>query len=115
MSVREQQVNDALRVLDEMHRLCRIERGDYRERRRRLLESLRDATERVGRDTVRRAVPQTDATAADGTAPRRDGARRSDAHGTRSRRTVVRRVAACAFALGVLACAAVLCWFTMGA
>ena len=43
MSVREQQVNDALRVLDEMHRLCRIERDDYRQRRRRLLESLSDA------------------------------------------------------------------------
>ncbi len=39
--MREQQVNDALRALDEMHRLGRIERDAYRQRRRRLLDSLR--------------------------------------------------------------------------
>lgn len=61
MSVREQQVNDALRGLDEMHRLRRIERDEYRMRRRRLLESLGDPDGRTVRDTVRRAVPVGDA------------------------------------------------------
>jgi hypothetical protein len=55
--VREQQVNDALRVLDEMHRLGRIERDAYRQRRRRLLDSLVGEAPSDGRDTVRRSVP----------------------------------------------------------
>jgi len=58
--MRERQVNDALRVLDEMHRLGRIERDEYRQRRRRLLESLRGEAPSDGRDTVRRRVPAGD-------------------------------------------------------
>ena len=55
--MREQQVNDALRALDEMHRLGRIERDAYRQRRRRLLDSLVGEAPSDGRDTVRRSVP----------------------------------------------------------
>lgn len=58
--VRERQVNDALRVLDEMHRLGRIERDEYRQRRRRLLESLGGEASSDGRDTVRRRMPAGD-------------------------------------------------------
>lgn len=54
---REQQVNDTLRGLDEDHRQRRIQRDEYRQRRRALLESLGSEASRAGRDTVRRAVP----------------------------------------------------------
>lgn len=114
MSVREQQVNDALRVLDEMHRLCRIERDDYRQRRRRLLESLSDATVRAGRDTVRHTVPGGD-TRATGATLRRRNANKSQAAKLRGRRSGARRIAMCTLALGVLACAAAWYWFAMGA
>lgn len=100
MSMREQQVNDALRVLDEMHRLSRIERDEYRQRRRQLLESLCDATGCSGHDTVRRAVPRHDDDEAEVAA-------------LRSRRRGVRLAAAvCTVVLSVVAGAAV-CWFLM--
>lgn len=74
MGVREQQANQALRVLDDMHRHGEIDRQGYRQRRRAVLEALGDtscardtavvagedaaAIEREpGRDTVRRTVP----------------------------------------------------------
>ncbi|CAG9202353.1 conserved hypothetical protein [Burkholderia gladioli] len=74
MGVREQQANQALRVLDDMHRHGEIDRQGYRQRRRAVLEALGDtsgagstavtASEEVaaierepGRDTVRRTVP----------------------------------------------------------
>jgi hypothetical protein len=62
MSVDEQQVNEALRELDEAHRLQRIQRTEYRQRRRVLLESLESLESLEGHaadtgDTVRRAVP----------------------------------------------------------
>lgn len=74
MGVREQQANQALRVLDDMHRHGEIDRQAYRQRRRAVLEALGDtsgageaavaagedvaAIEREpGRDTVRRTVP----------------------------------------------------------
>jgi hypothetical protein len=43
MTERERAVNQDLRVLDEAHRLGRITRGEYRARRRRVLESLHDS------------------------------------------------------------------------
>jgi hypothetical protein len=99
MNMREQQVNDALRALDEMRRLSRIERDEYRRRRRQLLESLCDATGCSGPDTVRRAVPRHD----DGNA---------EVRALRGRRSAARLAAVCAVVLGVVACAAV-CWFLM--
>ncbi|WP_186211455.1 hypothetical protein [Burkholderia gladioli] len=74
MGVREQQANQALRVLDDMHRHGEIDRQAYRQRRRAVLGALGDtsgageavvvagedvaAIEREpGRDTVRRTVP----------------------------------------------------------
>ncbi|WP_186063690.1 hypothetical protein [Burkholderia gladioli] len=74
MGVREQQANQALRVLDDMHRHGEIDRQGYRQRRRAVLEALGDtsgageaavaagedvaAIEREPeRDTVRRTVP----------------------------------------------------------
>jgi hypothetical protein len=55
MSQREQMTNEALRALDEAHRRGRIQRDEYRSRRRELFESLRHAN-CTDRDTVRRAV-----------------------------------------------------------
>ncbi|WP_232221315.1 hypothetical protein [Burkholderia sp. WSM2232] len=85
--VRERQVNDALRMLDEMHRLGRIERDEYRQRRRRLLESLGGEAPSDDRDTVRRRVPARDT--------RREPVpfRRRDAGSTRMPRMRGRRVA----------------------
>ncbi|WP_025098257.1 hypothetical protein [Burkholderia sp. A1] len=74
MGVREQQVNQALRVLDDMHRHGEIDRQGYRQRRRAVLEALGDTSgagetavaagedvavieREPGRDTVRRTVP----------------------------------------------------------
>ena len=48
MKVRERQVNEALRTLDEDHRLGRIARDEYRHRRRALLESLGDEIAQAG-------------------------------------------------------------------
>jgi hypothetical protein len=113
MSVREQQVNDALRVLDEMHRLCHIERDEYRRRRRQLLESLCDATGCSGRDTVRRAMPAAETLPGSTTVWRRD-AGKPEADVPRGRRHGARLAAVCVVALGVVAGAAV-CWFLMTA
>jgi hypothetical protein len=60
MKTRERQVNDALRGLDEDHRLHGLARDDYRQRRRVLLESLGDEIAQAERDTVRRMVPAYD-------------------------------------------------------
>jgi hypothetical protein len=60
MKGRERQVNEALRTLDEDHRLGRIARDEYRHRRRALLESLGDEIAQAERETVRRAVPAYD-------------------------------------------------------
>ncbi|WP_414441646.1 hypothetical protein [Burkholderia sp. 22PA0106] len=115
MSVREQQVNDALRSLDEMHRQRRIARDEYRQRRRRLLDSLSEATELAGRDTVRRAVPDCDAPVA----RREAGGDDAGAGGVRKENEMpVRgmspwRVAICVVGIGALACAA-WCWFAVG-
>ncbi|WP_186107264.1 hypothetical protein [Burkholderia gladioli] len=74
MGVREQQANQALRVLDDMHRHGEIDRQAYRQRRRAVLEALGDTSgagdavvvagedvaaigREPGRDTVRRTVP----------------------------------------------------------
>jgi hypothetical protein len=113
MSVREQQVNDALRELDEMHRLCRIERDQYRRRRRQLLESLCDATGCSGRDTVRRAVPAGATLSADTTVRRRD-AGKPEVAAPHGRRLSARFAAVCVVVLGIAAGATV-CWFLMTA
>ncbi|ASW03534.1 hypothetical protein [Paraburkholderia aromaticivorans] len=118
MSEREQQINDALRALDDMHRQCRIERDDYRQRRRHLLDSLSGAARNNGHDTVRRAVPVNDLQPTQVT-PARDGAglREETAETRRVHPSAARRTA-CAFALGalaLLACAAALRWFAMKA
>ncbi|WP_186152622.1 hypothetical protein [Burkholderia gladioli] len=74
MGVREQQANQALRVLDDMHRHGEIDRQAYRQRRRAVLEALGDTSgagevavtagedlaaigREPGRDTVRRTLP----------------------------------------------------------
>jgi hypothetical protein len=106
MSVREQQVNDALRVLDEMHRLHRIERDEYRLRRRHLLESLGDRDECTVRDTVRRAVPAGD------TPPRRSLANPPEAAATHGRWARIRWVALGALLLGLAVGIAAVCWVT---
>jgi hypothetical protein len=113
MSVREQQVNDALRVLDEMHRLRRIERDEYRRRRRQLLDSLGDADGCSGRDTVRRAVPAAETLPGSTTVWRRD-AGKPEADAPRGRRVGARLATVCVVVLGVVAGAAV-CWFLMTA
>jgi hypothetical protein len=55
MSQHEQRVNEALRSLDEAHRLGHMQRDEYRRRRRALLEALRNRS-CTERDTVRRTV-----------------------------------------------------------
>jgi hypothetical protein len=126
MSVREQQVNDALRVLDEMHRLCRIEHDEYRQRRRQLLASLSDTTGgagsitatggigRTGRDTVRRAVPAGEPLLEGTTTQRHDAGKREVAT-TRDRHAGTGRTVVCVLLLGVVAGAAAVCWFLMTA
>ncbi len=112
MSGRERQVNDALRGLDEMHRQRRIGRDDYRQRRRRLLESLSETTELAGRDTVRRAVPECDAPVARDAAGAPQAPRALDDMAARGLSPW--RVAVWVVGLGALACAA-WCWFAPGA
>jgi hypothetical protein len=72
MRQREQWTGEMLRGLDEVHRLGRIPRDEYRRRRRELLESLRRAS-RTDRDTVRRAVSALATSDAEGTFTRRAG------------------------------------------
>ncbi len=43
MTERERAINQDLHVLDEAHRLGRISRGEYRARRRRVLQALYDS------------------------------------------------------------------------
>lgn len=117
MSGREQQINDALRALDDMHRECRIERDDYRERRRCLLDSLSGTAQSIGHDTVRRAVPVTEPKVAHATS-NCGGPRRSEEETPETRReyTSAPYRTAYTFALGalaVLACAAALSRFLM--
>ncbi|CAB3775800.1 hypothetical protein LMG28614_00087 [Paraburkholderia ultramafica] len=114
MSVREQQVNDALRVLDEMHRLCSIERDEYRRRRRQLLESLCDASGCNGSDTVRRALP-AGVTLSAGTTVPRHAAGKAEVAAPRGRRVSSRLATVCVVVLGVVAGAAAVCWFLMTA
>jgi hypothetical protein len=58
MRTREREVNAALQALDDDHRQRRIQRDEYRQRRRVLLESLAAHVDDgdAGRDTVRRMV-----------------------------------------------------------
>jgi hypothetical protein len=94
MSVDEQQVNEALRALDEAHRLQRIQRNEYRQRRRALLESLIRVTAGAG-DSERRVSDGT--RSAEGAAPRPGFG--------------IRLLAACALLLCVVAGSTVLfCW-----
>lgn len=44
MTERERAINQDLHVLDEAHRLGRISRGEYRARRRRVLQALYDSS-----------------------------------------------------------------------
>ncbi|MFM0501531.1 hypothetical protein [Paraburkholderia caffeinilytica] len=104
-----QQVNDALRVLNEMHRLHRIERGEYRCRRRRLLESLGDAGGSTVPDTVRRAVPAGDTLPMPAPVQCAD-AGLADFAATGERRAGARWAAACVLTLVLAACAAAACW-----
>jgi hypothetical protein len=102
MSVQEQQVNDALRVLDERHRLCRIERDEYRRLRRQLLDSLNNAG--AERDTVRRAVPAGELPVGGATVLRHEAGeqKRGETRG--------RRIAVCLTLLGVAVGAAAVYW-----
>lgn len=103
--MREQQVNDTLRVLDELHRLRQIERDDYRRRRRQLLEPLCDGTGCSGRDTVRRALPVV-VTPPTGAMGRRHDPGEPEVAVSRGRRVGVRLAFACVAVLGVVA----VCW-----
>ncbi|MEX3786421.1 hypothetical protein [Paraburkholderia sp. BR14374] len=94
MSVDEQQVNEALRALDVAHRLQRIQRNEYRQRRRVLLESMVRDTAGAG-NSERRAADG--ARSAEGVAPRRGYS--------------VRLLGACALLLCVVVVSTVLfCW-----
>jgi hypothetical protein len=108
MSVDEQQVNDALRALDEDHRLQRIRRDEYRQRRRALLESL--ARDTAGADdTVRRTVPRGIAFQRDASPDGRDA--RSSESAEDAGRAITRPLATCAV-LGMVAVSVLLvCWF----
>ncbi|MEX3809675.1 hypothetical protein AB3X96_05280 [Paraburkholderia sp. BR13439] len=90
----EQQVNEALRALDQAHRLQRIQRNEYRQRRRVLLESMVGDTAGAGNSEGRAA----------------DGAR--SAEGATPRRGYgIRLLAACTLLLCVVVVSAVLfCW-----
>ncbi|MEX3899864.1 hypothetical protein [Paraburkholderia sp. BR10954] len=90
----EQQVNEALRALDAAHRLRRIQRNEYRQRRRVLLESMvRDTAD--ARDSERRAADGV--RSAEGASPRRGFG--------------IRLLAACALLLCVVGVSTVLvCW-----
>lgn len=52
MTERERQVNRGLRALDEAHRFGRIDRSEYRRRRRQLLESLNESNVVTARNTL---------------------------------------------------------------
>ena len=100
--LREKQANDALRELDDMHRTYRIERDEYRWRRRQLLESFSDA----GASTVRRLLSVNK-----GTPVRQDGADRSAMSGTAGRRHNARWTTACIALIGLIGGAVVVCWW----
>jgi protein phosphatase len=116
-SADEQPVNEALRALDEAHRLQQIQRNEYRQRRRALLESLgRDAA--GAGDTVRRAAPFGIAHPT-GVLPKdRDngGAQRVDGEAAAAATRPhfgVRSLAACIVLLGAAAAGfMLLCWFS---
>ncbi|WP_019467520.1 hypothetical protein [Dyella japonica] len=57
MSEREQGINEGLRALDEAHRLGRLNREEYRARRRRLLGTLHGGDGVITRRTTMR-VPE---------------------------------------------------------
>lgn len=113
MSMGEQAVNEALRALDEAYRLQRLQRDEYRQRRRALLESLaRDAaaTGDTAGDTARRAAPSGIGQQAHAWPEVRDsdGARGDEAAATRP----VFGKGARAVLLGALAVGVVVfCWF----
>lgn len=58
MSEREQRVNQGLRVLDEAHYSGRINREEYRKRRRQLLGALCDSHGITARNTLRTRITQ---------------------------------------------------------
>ncbi|MEW9623764.1 hypothetical protein [Rhodanobacter geophilus] len=58
MSERERRVNQGLRVLDEAHYSGRINREEYRLRRRQLLGSLCDSHGITARNTLRTRITQ---------------------------------------------------------
>ena len=64
MSEREQRINQGLRVLDEAHYSGRINREEYRKRRRQLLGSLCDSHGITARNTLRTRITQQGARAA---------------------------------------------------
>ncbi|MBI0330664.1 hypothetical protein I6G79_27330 [Burkholderia plantarii] len=112
MSLREQQANDALRGLDEMHRSGRLDRDAYRQRRRALLEALVDAPGVTGRDTVRRGPhgAETGRWRGDDGAGGTPAARimRDDRGGGSAR-----LMTCLCILLGMAAGAAAVCWFMM--
>ncbi|WP_226993741.1 hypothetical protein [Burkholderia plantarii] len=112
MSLREQQANDALRGLDEMHRSGRLDRDAYRRRRRALLEALGDTSGVTERDTVRRGLHGA------GTERRRDGDGMDGMQAARAVRDDVgdggaRLMTCLCVLLGMAAGAAAVCWFMM--
>ncbi|MGF6512513.1 hypothetical protein [Paraburkholderia sp. 32] len=113
MSVDEQQVNDALRTLDEAHRLQRIQRNEYRYRRRMLFESLGRDTAGTG-DTVRRVVLSGVMQQPDVSAEGHDAGSAASAEGGAVRTDLGARPLAAwaAVLLGVAAVGVMLfCWF----
>ena len=118
MTAREQGVNQQLRELDDAHRLGRINRAEYRARRRRALETLYDASAVV---TARKALlPQ-----ASTTTPRARGAQRGSpdeysASGHQalasllSMRPTMRWMAILAIPFGIFLIAALVYWLLRG-
>lgn len=109
MTVREQQINDALCALDERHRLGQIQRDEYLRHRRGLLEPLCDAASCSAGDTLRRRVPAAQtlpATTAGG--PHDEG--KPEVASPRGRRVGARLAPMCLVGFAVVASVAVVCW-----
>ena len=105
MSERERRVNQGLRVLDEAHYSGRINREEYRKRRRQLLGSLCDSHGITARNTLRTRITQQGGRVAH--APAAPDAPLPAPFATRH---AVAWKPLLAFALGLVLCALLLYW-----
>ena len=105
MSERERRVNQGLRVLDEAHYSGRINREEYRKRRRQLLGSLCDSHGITARNTLRTRVTQQGGRVAQAAV-----APAESQPAPFAARHVVAWKPLLAFALGLVLCALLLYW-----